>query len=71
MEDALKVGRPKKCTLEVEEAVIKIILKNLTTRELSTQKIADIISPLAKRGILACSIYQILCYRGYKPIKPT
>ena len=30
VEDALKVSRPKKCTLEVEEAVIKIILKNLT-----------------------------------------
>ena len=35
VEDAPKVSRPKKCTLEVEEAVIKTILKNLTTRELS------------------------------------
>ena len=35
MEDAPKVSRPKKCTLEVEEAVIKTILKNLTIRELS------------------------------------
>ncbi|OCL00005.1 uncharacterized protein K441DRAFT_435756, partial [Cenococcum geophilum 1.58] len=48
IEDAPKVGRPKKCTLEVEEAVIKIILKNLTTRELSTQKIANTIAPLVK-----------------------
>ena len=38
MEDAPKVSRPKKCTPEVEEAVIKTISKNLTTRELSTQK---------------------------------
>ena len=38
VEDAPKASRPKKCTLEVEEAVIKIILKNLTTRELSIQK---------------------------------
>ena len=30
VEDALKVSRPKKCTLEIEEVVIKIILKNLT-----------------------------------------
>jgi len=71
MEDAPKVGRPKKCTPEVEEAVIKIISKNSTTRELSTQKIADIISPLAKEGISARSIHQILCRRGYKPVKPT
>ena len=60
MEDAPKVGRPKKCTLEVEEAVIKIISKNSTTRELSTQKIANIIYPLVKGGILARSIYRIL-----------
>jgi transposase len=38
VEDAPKVGRPKKCTPEVEEAVIKTISKNSTTRELSTQK---------------------------------
>ena len=57
MEDAPKVSRPMKCTLEVEEAVIKTILKNLTTRELSTQKIANMISPLVKGGILARSIY--------------
>ena len=60
MEDAPKVGRPKKCTPEVEEAVIKTISKNSTTRELSTQKIADIVSPLAKGGILARFIHQIL-----------
>jgi len=30
MENAPKVSRPKKYTPEVEEAVIKIILKNLT-----------------------------------------
>ena len=38
IEDAPKVSRPKKCTLEVEEAVIKTISKNLTIWELSTQK---------------------------------
>ena len=38
VEDAPKVSRPKKCTPEVEEAVIKTISKNLTIRELSTQK---------------------------------
>ena len=57
MEDVLKVSRPKKYTLEVEEAVIKIILKNLTIRELSTQKIANMVFPLVKGGILARSIY--------------
>ena len=34
MEDAPKVSRPKKCTLEVEEVVIKTILKNLPIQEL-------------------------------------
>ena len=71
MEDIPKVGRPKKYTLEVEEVVIKIILKNSTIRELSTQKIANMVSPLVKGGISARSIYRILCRRGYKPIKPT
>ena len=36
VEDVPKVGKPKKCTPEVEEAVIKTISKNSTTRELST-----------------------------------
>jgi len=71
VEDAPKVGRPKKCTLEVEEAVIKTISKNSTTRELSTQKIADMVSPLAKGGISARSIHRILRRQGYKPVKPT
>lgn len=69
--DAPKTGRPKKCTLEVEEAVIKAISKNSTTRQLSTQAIAHIVSPLCKGGISACSVHRILRRKGYKPCKPT
>jgi transposase len=39
VEDAPRVGRPKKITLEVEEEVIKTISKNSTTHTLSTQQI--------------------------------
>jgi hypothetical protein len=60
VEDAPKVSRPKKCTLELEEVVIKTISKNSTTRELSTQKIADMLTPLVKGGISARSIHRIL-----------
>jgi len=34
--DAPRSGRPKKCTPELEEEVIKVISKNSTTRQLST-----------------------------------
>ncbi len=70
VEDAPRISRPKKCTTEVEE-VIKVISKNSTTRELSTNKIACIVSPFVKGGISACSIYRILRRRRYKPCKPT
>jgi hypothetical protein len=36
VEDAPRIGRPKKCTPEVEEKVVALISKNSTTRELST-----------------------------------
>jgi transposase len=71
VEDAPRSGRPKKIIPEVEEEVIKTISKNSTTRELSTQKIADMISPLVKGGISARSVHRILRRRGYKPSKPT
>jgi transposase len=51
--------------------VIKTISKNSTIWELSTQKIADMISPLVKGGISARSVHRILRRRGYKPMKPT
>ncbi len=46
VEDAPRPSRPKKCTPEVEEKVIKAISKNSTTRQLSTQCITNIVSPL-------------------------
>jgi len=51
VEDAPRIGRPKKATKEVEEMVIRTISKNSTTRELSTQKFADTLSPLVRGGI--------------------
>ena len=71
VEDAPRAGRPKKCTPEVEEEVIKIISKNSTTRQLSTQAIADTLSPLVRGGISTRSVHRILRRRGYKPSKPT
>lgn len=71
VEDAPRSGRPKKITPEVEEEVIKAISKNSKTRELSTRKIANILSPLVKRGISDCTVHCILRCRGYKPCKPT
>jgi transposase len=71
IKDAPRIGRPKKCTPEVEEEVIKVISKNSTTRELSTKKIAYMVSPLVKGGISARSIHRILRRCGHKPCKPT
>jgi hypothetical protein len=71
VEDAPRAGRPKKVTLEVEEAVIKAISKNSTTRLLSTQAIANLISPLVQNGISARTIHRVLRRKGYKPCKPT
>jgi transposase len=71
VEDAPRSGRLKKCTPEIEEKVINIISPNSTTRELSTQKIADTLAPLIKGGISARTIYRILRRRGYKPCKLT
>ena len=71
VEDAPRSGRPKKCTPEVEEEVIKIISKNSTTRQLSTDMIASMLTPLVKGGISARSVHRILRRRGYKPCKQT
>jgi len=72
VEDAPRVGRPKKATPELEEEVIKTISKNSTTRELSTANIVEIVGPLIKGGtISACIIHRILRRRGYKPCKLT
>ena len=70
VEDTPRSSRPKKCTIEVGEEVIKAISKNSTTRELSTQKIANILSPLVRGGISVRLIHRILRCRGYKPCKP-
>jgi transposase len=70
-EGAPRSGRPKKITPEVEEQVIKAISKNSTTRELFTQKIADIVSPLVRGGLSDRSVHRILRRCGYKPCKPT
>ena len=62
--DTPRSDRPKKCISEIEEQVIKAISKNSTTREWSTQVIANTLSPLIRGGISACSIYQILCVKA-------
>jgi transposase len=71
VEDAPRSGRPLKATPEVEQQVIQAISTNSTTRELSTQGIANIISPSIEGGISACTIHRIRRRRKYKPCKPT
>src|SRR5258706_411245 len=66
VEDAPIPGRPKKVTAEVEDQVIQTISKNSTTRQLSTQAIANMMSPLVKGGISARSVLRALRRRGYK-----
>lgn len=44
--------------------------KNSTTRELSTPKSADIVSPRIRGGLSDRSVHRILRRRGYKPCKP-
>jgi hypothetical protein len=67
VEDAPKSGAPVKATLAVEDAIIATISKNLSTRELSCQHIADAIS---KVKILSCTMHRVLNRRGYRPCKP-
>jgi transposase len=71
IEDAPRVGRPKKATPELEEKVIQTISKNSTSRELSIDTIANMLSLLVKGGISGRTILRILRRRGYKPCKPT
>ncbi|KAF4633514.1 hypothetical protein G7Y89_g4598 [Cudoniella acicularis] len=71
VEDAPRSGRPKKLSPEQEEEVIKALSKNSTTRQLSTQGIANLTSPLIQGGISARTIHRILRRKGYKPCKPT
>ena len=71
VQDAPRSGRPKKVTPEIEEEVIKAISKNSTTRQLSTQKIANTLSSLVRGGISARTIHRILRHCKYKPCKPT
>jgi len=65
VEDSERIGRPKKLTEEVKEAIISTISKN------STAKIAALVSPLVKGGISDRSVHRALRRRGYKPLKPT
>ena len=71
VEDAPRIGRPKKLTEAIEQLIIDTISKNSTTRELSTAKIAAIVSPLVKGGLSDRSVHRALRRRGYKPVKPT
>ena len=67
IEDAPKPGPPCKATLEVEDAIIAVLSKNSTTRELSCQRIADLITP----NISARTVHRVLKRRGYRSCKPT
>ena len=69
VEDAPKSGAPQKATVATEEAIIAAISKNSTTRELSCQRIADAIEPIA--SVSPSTVHRVLKRRNYRSCKPT
>jgi transposase len=70
VEDAPRSGRPKKATKELENEVVQVITKNSTTRQMTTQQIANAISTEAC-SISARTIWNVLKSLGYGCYKPT
>ena len=68
IEDAPKLGALVKATPAVKDAIVAIISKNLSTRELSCQAIADSLSDVE---ISACIVHRVLKRYGYRLYKPT
>jgi transposase len=70
IEDAPRSGRPTKQTDEVKKQVVELVSRNSTTRQYSTQRIAQAISK-ADLKISAMTVWRILTSLGYTPYKPT
>jgi len=70
VENAPQSGRPKKVTPELEEEVVKVVTKNSTTRQMTTQQIANTIST-ESCSISARTVWNILKSLGYSSFKPT
>ena len=64
-EDSPKSGRPKKTTLEKEEAVRKAIVKDRYAREKTVKQLGIDI------GLSSSSIWRILRRLGYRKCKPS
>ena len=70
VEDAPRSGRPVKATEEVKKQLVEVVTKNSTTRQWSTQKIANAIALIGTK-ISARTVLNILNSLGYSPCKPT
>ena len=68
--NAPQSGRPIKATVEVKEAVKTIVTKNSTTRQLSTEMIANKLIASSVH-ISAKTVWNILKSLGYSSQKPT
>ena len=73
VEDAPRSGRPPKVTEDIKKQVVEVVTKNSTTRQMTTQTIADKINELATTSVTisARTIWNILHSLGYSPYKPT
>jgi predicted DNA-binding protein YlxM (UPF0122 family) len=63
--DAKRSGRPTVLTDQVQEAILKIITKNSTTRQYSLAEIAKLTS------VSPSSVWRCLKARGFRWVKPT
>lgn len=68
--DAPRSGRPPKATTEVKEQVKQTITKNSTSRQMSTQAIANKVLETSVH-ISAKTVWNILHLLGYSACKPT
>ena len=70
VEDAPRSGRPPKVTEAIKQQVREVVTQNSTTRQMSTQAIANAISS-ASFSLSARTIYNILKSLGFSFYKPT
>jgi hypothetical protein len=70
VEDAPRTGRPVKATEEIKQQVKEVVSRNSSTRQWSTQAIANAIQT-ATFKISAKTIWNILHSLGFSPCKPT
>jgi transposase len=73
VKDAPQSRKPPKVTEEIKKQAVEVVTKNSTTRQMTTQTIANKINELetASITISACTVWNILHSLGYSLYKPT